>query len=180
MFIKKKIPNSIAAFEQNDKTSVVIEQKLNELLILLDQTVIDSTKLNTFKERISAAFEETRLNREKIEAFKILDNRPELSRIDLLDNLDVLLSKHQLSSDLTKNQSKKDITRRIVLVLTGIVLMTLGLSMIIMPAPPYFEMFTIFYLNDHDGITIMDLISLLIILVGVYLIVSNISKKTYT
>lgn len=179
MFLKKNTA-FIPASEHDDKQFLMIEQKLNELLQLIDQTNIDNLKLRGFEEQLNNAFEETRLKREKIEAFKVLDNQPELTRMDLLNNLDVLLSKHQLSSDFTKSQFKKNVSKRIVLVVTGIVLITLGFSMIILPAPPYFEMFTIFYFNDHDGVTVMDLISLLIILVGVYLIINNISKGKHT
>lgn len=50
----------------------------------------------------------------------------------------------------------------------------MGFGMIIIPAPPFFEMFTIFYFNRNDGITIMDLISLLIILAGVYFLIKGI------
>jgi len=179
LFIKKNISNNIAAFDREDKRISIVEQKLNEFTKLLDETNVDSRRLKDFEEKISAAFRETRLKREKLAAFEMLDNQPELTRIDLLNNLDVLLSKHQLNSNFTKKPLKKDVTKRIVLILTGIVLITLGFSMIILPAPPYFEMFTIFYFNDNDGITIMDLISLLIILAGVYFIVINISKETY-
>jgi uncharacterized membrane protein YozB (DUF420 family) len=59
----------------------------------------------------------------------------------------------------------------------GIVMIALGFAMIVMPAPPYFEMFTIYYFNQDDGITIMDVISLLIILAGVYLLVRSLNRK---
>ena len=167
----------LAALEANDEKFSIVDQKLNELLKLLDNTAIDGVKLKTFEEKLSVALEETRLKREKIEAFAVLDNQPQLSRLELLNNLDVLLSKHELNSNLTKSRFKKNVPRQILLVLTGVVLITLGFSMIILPAPPYFEMFTVFYFNDHDGVTIMDLISLLIILVGIYLVVSNVAKK---
>jgi hypothetical protein len=51
------------------------------------------------------------------------------------------------------------------------------MAMIIMPAPPYFEMFTVFYFNDNDGVTIMDIISLLIVFTGVYLFLNAVLKK---
>lgn len=138
---------------------------------------MNSRKVKTLEKRINTAFQRTMLKRENIEAFEALDNRPDLSRVEMLDNLDVLLSQHQLNSSVTKKHLKKDVTKRIVLVLIGIVIITLGFSMIILPAPPYFEMFTVFYFNDQDGVTIMDIISLLIILTGVYLMIVNISKK---
>jgi hypothetical protein len=46
--------------------------------------------------------------------------------------------------------------------------------MIIMPAPPYFEMFTIYYFNANDGVTLMDLISLIIVAVGIYIMINAI------
>lgn len=177
MFIKKNTSKPVAAFNHDEKQILIVERKLQEFIQLLSETTIDSVKLKGFEEKLSAAFKQNRLKAEKIEAFEALDEQPDLSRIDLLNNLDVLLSKHQLNSDLTKKQFKKDLTNRIILILTGIVIITLGFSMIILPAPPYFEMFTVFYFNDHDGVTIMDLISLVIILVGVYLIVTNIQQK---
>jgi len=56
-------------------------------------------------------------------------------------------------------------------------MITLGFGMIIMPAPPFFEMFTIFYFNSHDGVTIMDLISLLVILFGIFFLIKAIIRK---
>jgi hypothetical protein len=50
----------------------------------------------------------------------------------------------------------------------------MGFGMIIIPAPPFFEMFTIYYFNQNDGITVMDLISLLIILAGIYFLIRGI------
>ncbi|OLY91852.1 hypothetical protein SAMN05444008_109103 [Cnuella takakiae] len=61
---------------------------------------------------------------------------------------------------------------RVTTFLIGILLVTIGLSLIIMPAPsPTFEIATLIYFNPNDGVTIMDLISLLVIFVGIYLII---------
>lgn len=167
-----------ATFEDNDEKILIIEQKLDDCIKLLGETNINSRKIKSFEEKMNTAFEQNKLKSENTDAFKALDNQPDLSRSELLDNFDVLLSQHQLDSSITKKQTKKEVTKRMVLLLIGVVIMTLGFSMIIMPAPPYFEMYTIFYFNDHDGITIMDVISLLIILIGVYLVIVNISKKS--
>ena len=56
-------------------------------------------------------------------------------------------------------------------------LVLLGFGMIIMPAPPYFEMFTLFYINPNDGVTIMDVISLIVAFTGVYILISTFSKR---
>lgn len=166
-----------ATFENNDEKILIIEQKLEDFIKSLGETNINSRKIKNFEERINKAFQQNRQKSENTEAFEALDNHTDLSRLEMLDNLDMLLSQHQLDSNLTKKHYKKDVTKRIVLLLAGVVIMTLGFSMIIMPAPPYFEMYTVFNFNDHDGITIMDIISLLIILAGIYLIIANISKK---
>ena len=62
-------------------------------------------------------------------------------------------------------------------IIISLLVITLGLAMIIMPAPPYFEMYTIFYFNEQDGFTLMDLISLLIIFCGVFTLIMTMSKK---
>lgn len=179
MFIKNNISERTAAFEENDEKILIIEQKLNDFIKVLNETNINSRRIKSLEEKMNIAFQQNRLKNVDIAAFEALDNQPDLSRSELLDNFDLLLSQHQLDSSMTKKHSKKEVTKRIVLVLIGIVVITLGFSMIIMPAPPYFEMFTIFYFNDHDGVTIMDIISLLIILTGVYLIIANTSKKSF-
>lgn len=58
----------------------------------------------------------------------------------------------------------------------AVLLILLGFGMIIMPAPEYFEMFTLFYLNPNDGVTIMDVISLIVAFTGVSLLISAILK----
>jgi hypothetical protein len=75
-----------------------------------------------------------------------------------------------------KNIWATNLSRNLVIFI-GIIMITLGMAMIIMPAPPYFEMFTIFYFNDNDGVTLMDLIALLIVFTGVYLFLNAVLKK---
>lgn len=54
-------------------------------------------------------------------------------------------------------------------------MMALGISMIVITAPSgAFEIATIYYFNPNDGITVMDLISLIIALSGLYLFVATI------
>lgn len=65
----------------------------------------------------------------------------------------------------------------VVRIVIALLLILLGFGMIIMPAPPYFEMFTLFYLNPNDGVTIMDVISLIVAFIGVYLLISALSKR---
>lgn len=164
--------------KSKEELHILIEKKLNELVQLLRQADMEKARIKYFRQKINNAFKQTGPENQ-MEAFKAFDNQDGLSRNELLNSLDVLLSQHQLDSKLSKKYIRRDWTKRIILVLTGMVMITLGYGMIILPAPPYFELFTLFYFNDQDGVTIMDLISLLIILVGVFLIVVNVSKKNH-
>lgn len=175
--IKKNIPDHNEDRVQNDARIFIMEEKLNDFLKLLNESDINSLKIKGFEDKIAGAFKLNRLKHGNVEAFEALDNQHGLSREELLDNLDGLLSQHYFDSNITKKHSKQDLTKRTLLVLAGTVIITLGFAMIILPAPPYFEMFTVFYFNDNDGVTIMDIISLLIVFAGVYLVVVNMVKK---
>jgi len=58
----------------------------------------------------------------------------------------------------------------------GLLLILLGFGMIIMPAPQYFEMFTLFYLNPNDGVTIMDIISLIVVFAGIIILIGSLLR----
>ena len=53
----------------------------------------------------------------------------------------------------------------------GLLFITIGFILIVTPASPEFEIATIFYFNDHDGFTVMDLFALVIIFIGIYLFI---------
>jgi len=168
---KKQIVKQISGLQKATAvTDADIEQKLDELVTLLQNADIDSDKIKKYREKINNAFEKS-----PVEAFKELDNET-LSREDLLNNLGRLLEEHPIDSAVTSSIIKRSAAKRIILGLLGLVMITLGLAMIIMPAPPYFEMFTIFYFSNDDGVTLMDLISLIIVLCGVYLLVMSIIR----
>jgi hypothetical protein len=102
------------------------------------------------------------------------------SRLELIDDLEILLSQHQLDNTITKKYLVQEKFNRMLVIIIGCIMILLGMGMIIMPAPPYFEMYTLFYFNPNDGVTIMDVISLLIVFTGVYLFSSAIIKKPKT
>jgi len=165
-----QIEQQISGIQQIAGADTDIEKKLDELIAILQSGNIDSEKLKHYQKRFNDAVEQCNLA-----AFKQLDNEV-LSREEMLNNLGALLQQHPVNSKMTAKLVKKSTTKRIVLGLIGLVMVTLGFGMIIMPAPPYFEMFTIFYFNNDDGVTLMDLISLLVILCGIYLLVTSAIK----
>lgn len=156
-----------------------IDAKLDELLTLLAHSDIDSEKAKQVKQRLNEALP-TAHYRGQIDAFKQIKVSPLDDRASMLDEFSVMLASHEVDSKMAKKYLRGERIAKGVLSIIGLVLIMLGFAMIIMPAPPYFEMFTIFYFNPNDGVTLMDVISLLIILSGVYLLVKSIYKKLST
>lgn len=156
-----------------------IDAKLDELLTLLAHAGIDSEKAKQVKQRLNEALPTTDY-RGQINAFKQIKVSPLDDRASMLDEFSVMLASHEVDSKMAKKYLRGERIAKVVLSIIGLVLIMLGFAMIIMPAPPYFEMFTIFYFNPDDGVTLMDVISLLIILSGVYLLVKSIYKKLST
>lgn len=66
--------------------------------------------------------------------------------------------------------------KKIILRIIAVLLVIIGLALIVVPAPsPVFEIATLYYFNPNDGITIMDLVALVIILSGVYIFIHTFS-----
>ena len=154
--------------------AALINQKADELIILLQKGVLDREHVKAIRHKINQALDTESLP-QTIEAFKEIDTAKD--RLDVLNNFEFLLTNHQLDSKASKKYILRERLRKILVVIIGVIMITLGMAMIIMPAPPYFEMFTIFHFNQNDGVTIMDLISLLIVFTGVYLLLSTLLKK---
>jgi hypothetical protein len=167
--IEDNIQKDLNSFEHIAQSNTDIDQKLDELLTLLAVSDIDSAKAREFKQRFNTAVE-TSVNRtESIEAFRHINPNETASREALLDEYSILLSTHEVNSKDSRKYLLAKQMKRLVTGAIGVILIALGFAMIVMPAPPYFEMFTIFYFNRDDGVTLMDLISLLIIFTGIYL-----------
>jgi hypothetical protein len=154
--------------------AALLDKKVDELVALLQKGVHDKERLNAVRHKINHALDEGSLPK-TIEAFKEIDTGKD--RLDVLNNFEFLLTNHQLDSKASKKYILRERLKKILVMIIGIIMITLGMAMIIMPAPPYFEMFTIFHFNQNDGVTIMDLISLLIVFTGVYLLLSTLLKK---
>ncbi|MDB5111760.1 MAG: hypothetical protein JWR67_2874 [Mucilaginibacter sp.] len=157
-----------------------VEDKLDELITLFSENEFDSETLKQFKHRFNNAIEKKEFNPKQIEVFKVIDQKEDVSRDELLDEFSMLLNSTKIDSNISSKYIKGERTIKAVLMLVGVVMITLGFAMIIMPASHDFEMYTIFWFNPNDGVTLMDLISLVIILAGIYILVRAIYKKTIT
>jgi hypothetical protein len=152
----------------------LLEQKADELVALLQKGVVDAKRAKAIQQKLNKAIDEASLPK-TIEAFKELDAGQ--NRLDLLNDFEMLLSQHELDTDVSKKYLNHERVKKTVVAIIGVTMITLGMAMIIMPAPPYFEMFTIFHFNPNDGVTLMDLIALLIVFTGVYLFLNALLKK---
>lgn len=156
---------------------LTIEEKLDELIAMLNDKEIDSERVKQIQLRFNNAIENKTLDLGAIDAFKVIDEKDNVSRAELLDEFSTLLMSNKIDSNISSRYLKGARANRMVLILIALVMITLGFAMIIMPAPPYFEMFTIYYFSRDDGVTLMDLISLVIILAGIYILVRSLYKK---
>lgn len=172
---KKPIQEQIFDIKQLSESQLKVEEKLNELIELLGQTELDSENIKQLRQKFNDAADKAN-PAGSLAAFRELDE-DNLSRDQMLDNLSVLLANNAVDSKQSKLHLRNVTVRKIVLFLIGLVMVALGMGMIIMPAPPSFEMFTIFYFTTDDGVTLMDLIALLIVLSGVYLMVTTFKRS---
>lgn len=60
--------------------------------------------------------------------------------------------------------------------LVGLLFITLGFFLIVTPATPEFEVATIFYFNEYDGFTVLDLFALLVIFIGIFFFIKAFVK----
>lgn len=151
-----------------------VEGKLNELIFLLNNGDITANDTK-YTSKINTELAEKLSEPELIAEFRKIDD-DELTRLEKLDKIDMILRSNYIDTKIVKSITIKRYSEFIIQGLIGFVMLTLGFAMIILPAPPYFEMFTIFHFTTNDGFTLMDLISLIIILTGVFLIIKGYFK----
>lgn len=151
-----------------------IHRKMDELIGLLSETEMNNTLLQELQSKFNFALRSA-ADSTALEPYKRMKNNI------LTEDSDSEFGQLLLMNNLDKSAQKKLATWQIigmtVRVIIALLLVLLGFGMIIMPAPPYFEMFTLFYLNPNDGVTIMDVISLIVAFIGVYLLISTFSKR---
>lgn len=157
-----------------------VEQKLDEVAALLSGHQLDNEKLKHFQQKFDSALQNCVVDMNAIDAFKVIDEKQDASREELLDEFTTLLLSNKVDSKVAGKYLKAKKINHLLLIAIAVAMVILGLSMIIMPAPPYFEMFTIYYFTENDGITLMDVIACIIILIGIYILVRTLYKEPYS
>ncbi|OKS85931.1 hypothetical protein [Mucilaginibacter polytrichastri] len=175
---KKLISKEVSNLQQLNERQTQIDEKLDELITLLGESNLDSESVKHIQSRFNKALDISDINKNQIHEFKKIDELSATSsREELLDEFSVLLTNNRIDNHTARKFIRQQRASGFVLIMIAVVMIILGFAMIIMPAPPYFEMFTIYYFNPNDGVTIMDVISLLIILAGVYLLIKTVYQK---
>ena len=155
-------------------SSAAIHKKLDELILLLADKSLDNESLKELQRKFLAAIGSDD-NSTTICPY-VKDGRKSSLTEDSANNFDHLLFINKLDGNAQKKFSVNQLMNKVIRVVISMLLVLLGFGMIIMPAPPYFEMFTLFYINPNDGVTIMDVISLIVAFTGVYILISTFSK----
>ncbi|MES2826835.1 MAG: hypothetical protein V4687_01715 [Bacteroidota bacterium] len=168
---KTKFTEELKRFEQLEGNNTQLLSKLDELIILLEKSDLDSENIREIKVKINKTLDQKLVGKSLIKEVKDVATS-NLDKMDQLDKLELLLTNNHFDSADAKKINIKLGISRFIRGIIGLLFVTLGFAMIIMPAPPYFEMFTVFYFNPNDGVTLMDLISLIIVAVGIYIMIN--------
>jgi hypothetical protein len=171
---KNSMSEQMIRFQQLDSKEASVEKKLDELIVLFNESELDSIVVERLQLKFNTALDKNK-EVDKFKAFEQLDDSI-ASRLEMADSLESLLLTYQVDSKASKKYLFGERLLKFVLMLTSIVIMACGLALIVLPAPPEFEMFTIFHFTLDDGVTLMDLIALGIVLAGVYLFVRSVIR----
>ncbi len=169
---KNKLTEDIHHFEKLSAKDDELIQKLDEFMSLLENSNIDSENIKGIKNKINTALDEKLSDTDVIKKIQEV-SLSDMGKLNQLDQLENLLNTNYLDSKQLKNHKISERLNNVVKVIIGFLFITLGFAMIVIPAPPYFEMFTIYYFSMDDGVTLMDLISLIIIATGTFIVIRS-------
>ena len=186
------LERKLKLFDELSKTQKTREEKLDDLILLLEASDLNSKELEIYENKVSKFIYNRKKN--NFRPFFDISSTDNQSRSELIDRFEVLLNESEFDSDDALRILKDTKVKSIVKFVIGFLFMFLGLSMIILPSPPYFELYTVFYFDTLEifnintaalglkghGITIMDIISVIIIFFGIYIMISARQKHSYS
>jgi hypothetical protein len=173
---KNKLTADLQRFEQLNAKDEQLIQKLDEFMLLLEESDVDSENVKLIKTRVNKALDRKLGRDELIRELKEL-SLSGIDKTDQLDQLEQMLNNNYLDSNQVRQNKIGEDLSKVIRVFIGFLLISMGFAMIIMPAPPYFELFTIFYFSPDDGFTLMDLISLIIIATGTFIVIRSLLNQ---
>lgn len=152
-----------------------IKEKFDELIVLLEKGNLNSEQALLYLQRLENYFKKQSL-KNKFDKFKDIVKDEYKSKERMLNEFEFLLASSDINSEDAYRYLKRERHKVILLSILGILFVVLGLGMIIMPAPKYFEMFTIYYFTRDDGITLMDIIASIITVTGLFVLISSLKN----
>ncbi|MCE6987653.1 hypothetical protein [Dyadobacter sp. CY323] len=167
----------MSTISKNESDTNLLANKVQELIEVVGKSAVDNHTSRLYQQQIADAFEKSVSADKKLAPFQQLDQENNLSREELLEGLEKLLAENQIDSTISSSYLRRNTIQKAIIFILSVILIVVGFAMIIMPAPPSFEIFTVYYFNINDGVTVMDLVSLLIIFGGILLFVLNFNKK---
>lgn len=174
--VPDNIKREIELFEKLDLSKEEeIKEKFDELIVLLEKSNLDSDLAQLYLQRLENYFKRQSL-KSKFEKFEDVVKDDRKSKERMLNEFEFLLASSDINSEDAYRYLRKERHKVILLSILGILFIVLGLGMIIMPAPKYFEMFTIYYFTRDDGITLMDIIASIITVTGLFILISSLKN----
>jgi len=155
------------------------EYKLEMLIYLLEISNLNSEQLYQYSKSVTKIYQDKSLT-DKLKAYERFDDPQEKSRSELIRDFELMLPKSNFTSEEAFKYLKKIKLKSIIQIIIGILFLLLGFGMIIMPAPPNFEVFTIFFITQEDGVTLMDVIALIIVFSSIFIIIGGYKNLKHT
>ncbi|KAA0208377.1 MAG: hypothetical protein OZ913_02115 [Ignavibacteriaceae bacterium] len=154
-----------------DKPGISKDEVLDQLGILLEKSNFNSDEIARYKKYI----DEIQGNQieKKINRFKKFDEIEFSDREKYLNDFEMELNIQKLTSDEVHAYKKRNKLLSISKFLIALMVMVIGISVILLPLSDEFKVFTIYYFNPNDGITLIDVFGLVLIFGSIYLILNS-------
>ena len=125
MLTEDKIVDELQGFSNLDVKVINFDDKLNELILLLNNSNIDSENVKQIQKKFNIAIDERLSEDELITELQKVDEI-DLSRLEKLDKIEMLLKTNYINTKTVKTFKVKRFAEMIVPVLIGIVMVTFG------------------------------------------------------
>ncbi len=166
MFKKLHITPAIFKLTSRASGAHTLDEKMDDIIRLLADKNLDAAKKNELQERFNSA-----MRGDDVASTSLNEHHHWLE-----GEMDIILSRRHTKKLTYKKNSRSSHISVAFRMIISVLLITLGFAMIILPTPPSFEIYTIYYFTNNDGFTVMDLISLIIVFCGIYTLIT--AKKS--
>lgn len=143
---------------------------MDELIAALYEEEISAEELHTLQQRFAEAIK-------NLPGYHDMEIMDQAASSHNSDESPLLLCRQNGKLYLRKKEAERRSLSGTFRIIVSLLIIMLGFAMIVLPTPPSFEMYTLFLFNDHDGFTLMDLISLMIVFAGIYALITSVYRQ---